>query len=327
MGVLSLYADILNKYKHGLKNPIEALGTQVDTNTAAIAAIGTDVIIPNGTPVNAVAASGTLTVSGVVIDSETVTVGADVYEFAADAAQSVTGGNIAVDITAVTTASQGTLTVDTQVTSGNTMTIGSKVFTFVPDGTANADGEIDIGTDLATGQAAIIAAINGTDGYNVASTVVTAAAFATDASVLTALVGGVAGDLIATTETFTAVTNIFDAATLGTTTAGADCTAANAITAIVAAEVASGTEPVTFADGAGDTVTVTANVSGVLANAIATTETMANGAFGAVTLEGGVDGTVGVLGETVGDTSYIYRCTATNTIVDANWSRTAVTIY
>ena len=42
--------------------------------------------------------------------------------------------------------------------------------------------------------------------------------------VITAITKGVTGDEIATTETFTAGTNVFDAATLGTTTAGVDGT-------------------------------------------------------------------------------------------------------
>jgi hypothetical protein len=121
-------------------------------------------------------------------------------------------------------ASQGTLTVDTQPTAGDTMTIGGKVYTFTADGTAAADGEIDVGVDLAGAQANIVAAINGTDGINTAHPLVSAAAFSTNASVITALTKGAAGDDIATTETFTAATNVFDAATLGTTTAGVNGT-------------------------------------------------------------------------------------------------------
>ena len=48
-------------------------------------------------PVNAVAAVGTLTFSGVVADGQTVTIGDDVYEFDND--ESVTEGNILVDVT------------------------------------------------------------------------------------------------------------------------------------------------------------------------------------------------------------------------------------
>lgn len=283
----------------------------------------------SGTPVNAVAATGTLTISGVVIDGETVDIGADRYEFCADAAQSLTAGSdFAANITAFTTKSQGTLTVDTQPTSGDTMTIGAKTYTFVPNGTANADGEISRGTDLATAQAAIVAAINGSDGHNVAHTQVSAGAFAVNASVITALVGGVAGDSIATTETFTAGTNVFDAATLGTTTAGVDCTAANAVTALVASITANDTQGVGAADGAGDTVVLTADVKGTAGNAITTTEAMANGAFGAGTLAGGVNGTVGGQWDILVDSSYLYVAIAANTIADANWRRVSLgTVY
>lgn len=151
-------------------------------------------------------------------------------------------------------ASQGTLTMDTQPTAGDTMTIGTKVYTFTADGTAAADGEIDVGADLADAKTLVVAAINGTDGINTAHTLVTAAAFATNDMVITAKTKGVAGDLIATTETFTAGTNVFDAATLGTTTAG-------------------------------------------------------------------VNGTIGTAGQMKYNTTYLYFCSADNTIADANWRR------
>ena len=77
------------------------------------------------------------------------------------------------------------------------------------------------------------------------------------------------------------------------------------------------TEPV-------DTVVITADVKGVLANAIATTETCTNASWGAVTLENGVDGTVGFEGEARFDGSYIYICKAANTISDNNWHRVSL---
>ena len=181
-------------------------------------------VMESGTPVNAVAASGTLTISGVAIDAETITIGADTYEFAADADQTVTSGNIAIDITDETTAAQGTLTIDAQVTADDTMTIGTKTYTFVADGTAASDGEINVGSDEADGKTDIVAAINGTDGYNVANTLVTAGTFSGDDLVLTAKTKGIAGDEIVTTETFTNAANEFDATTLGTTTAGVNAT-------------------------------------------------------------------------------------------------------
>ena len=286
--------------------------------------------LAGGTPVNAVNASKVLTIAGVVIDGETVTIdnpataGTDVYEFLADTAQSKTSpSNIAVDITAFTTKASRVLTVNMQPTNGDKMTIGTKIFTFVPVGTATADGEISIGADLAGAQANIIAAINGTDGINTAHTQVTADVFAQDACTITALIGGIAGNSIATTETFTAETNIFAGGTLAS---GADCTAPNAVTALAAAITASDTQGVGGVDGNGDTVDLTADIAGVVGNAITLAKVMANGTFagGATALSGGVDGTVGGEFEPRMDGSYLYLTVAANTIADKNWRRISI---
>lgn len=239
------------------------------------------------TPTEAITASGTLTIGGVVLDGQTVTVDGDIYEFAADVAQTVSGTNIPVDITGVTTASSGNLTLAEQPSVGDTMTIGTTVYTFIADEGTPVLGEIKIGTDLATAKTNIVAAVNGT-APNVAHPLVSMADFVVDEALVTALVGGVAGDLIATTDTFANIGNLFAGGTLGTVDTGADCTAANAVTALVAADA--GTTYV-LADGAGNTVTVTANTAGVAGNSIATTETMTNGAFGAATLTGGAETT------------------------------------
>ena len=283
----------------------------------------------DGTPVNGANATLTLTIGGVVIDGETVQINNfnsepavfDTYEFLADAGQTKTlDTNIAVDIESYTTKSTINLTVAAQPTSGDTMTIGDKVYTFVPDGTANADGEISIGTDLATAQAAIVFAINGADGHNDPNPLVSAGVFAANVSAITALVGGVAGDAIATTETFTAAGNLFSGATLA---GGADCTASNAVTALVAAITASDTQGVGAADGAGDTVVLTADVAGEAGNNILVAEYMANGSFAgsATELAGGVDGTAGALGQMMIDETYLYVCIADNSVDDKNWRR------
>jgi len=280
--------------------------------------------VNGGTPVNAVAAAKTLTISGVVKDSEKVTIGADVYEFLADVALTKTSpANIAVDINAETTKALGTLTMDTQPISGNTVTIGTKVYTFVPVGTANADGEVSIGADLAAAKVNLVAAINGTDGFNIANTVASAADFIVNDCIITALIGGTAGNSIATTETFTAETNVFAAATL---TTGADCTAANAVIELVAAITANDTQGVGAADGDGDTVVLTADVAGVAGNSIAIAETLVNGAFagGAIALSGGVNGTVALTSTLLMDASYLYLCLTSNTIIQSNWRRIAL---
>ena len=173
----------------------------------------------------------------------------------------------------------------TQPTALDTMDINGRTYTFVV--TPVASGQVAVGADVAAARLNIVAAINGTDGLNTAHPDVTAAAFVGNDMVLTAKVKGTAGDAITTTENFTAVGNVFDAATLGTTTAGVDCTAANGVTALAAAVTGDASAEATAVDGAGDTVDVTALSTGTGGNSIATTETMANGSFGAATLTGG----------------------------------------
>ena len=245
-------------------------------------------------------ATQTLTISGVVKDSETVTIGSDsgnrVYEF--DGNSSVTSGNVAVDISASMTKSQGTLTVDTQPTAGDTFTINTRVYTFVAVGLANDNNEISVGADLAEAKLNIVAAINGTD-HNSANNDVTAAAFATDDCVLTAKVPGTVGDTIATTETFTEGTNVFDAATLGTTTAGVDCSANDAKDAL---KTAIDADPLSDVDARGNLI-IDALKNGTAANSYVTTETMANGSWGAATMTGGTDLELGKLYVSVTNTT------------------------
>lgn len=128
-------------------------------------------------------------------------------------------------------AAQGTLTVAVNPTADDTMVINGTTFTFVAALTG-AVNEILIGANVAATQASIENAIGATpDGtaadHSVTDTVrtaigVTGADFATNDMVLTAVNQGTAGNSIATTETFTSGSNVFDAATLGTTTAGVD---------------------------------------------------------------------------------------------------------
>ena len=284
----------------------------------------------SGTPVNAVSAGKILTLTGVVIDGEKVTIdnplvaGSDVYEFLADTAQTKTAvTNKAVDISTYTGKASVVLTVDTKPTSGDIMTIGTKVYTFFPVGSADVDGEISVGADLAAAKINIVAAINGTDAFNLAHPLVTAANFTTNTCTITALVGGVAGNAIASTKTFTAGTNLFASSTL---TSGTNCTAANAIIALVSAITTLDTQGVGAVDGTGDTVELTAKVGGVIGNNVVIGKVMANATFaGAATkLSGGVDGTVGTINQVMVDATYMYRCIADNTLGGKNWRRVSL---
>lgn len=180
-------------------NSVVTAGSLVGTLTGSASAI------PSGTPVNAVASTGTITFGGDVIDGETVTIGTEIFEFDTDA--SVTGTNTLVDIS----------------------------------GGGSAQQALD----------ALLALSGSTD---------------------------------------------------------AD---------------------VTLADETGGVMSVTSDVAGVLGDLIALEESSANITLSGVVLgagagTNGVDGTVGAAGDVFFDTGYIYLCTATNTIADANWERAAV---
>lgn len=280
-------------------------------------------ILPgSATPVNAANAAGNLDITSVVLHGEKVTIGADVYEFLANTSQIPTAPtNVPVDIYADTGKAARVLTVDTQPTSGDKMTIGTKIYTFVPVGTDTADGEISIGINLLNAQANIVAAIKGQDTYNVAHTLVTISEFSNDVATVTALNGGTGGNSIATTETFTANTNIFAGATL---TGGTNCSAANAKAALISAFNTNDDQGITATSGTGTTIDFTADVAGTIGNAFATTETMSNASFGASTLVGGVNGTIGAKGAMKFDGSYLYLAVDTNTITGKNWRRVSL---
>lgn len=128
-------------------------------------------------------------------------------------------------------ASQGTLTIAEPVTAGDTLTINGTAFTLRAALTQGTENEILIGASEAATKLAFNAAFVDRDNGGVLHSIsdatytalaLTAIDFATDDMVFTANTKGVDGDAIATTETFTHASNIFDAATLGTTTAGVD---------------------------------------------------------------------------------------------------------
>jgi len=137
--------------------------------------------------------------------------------------------------------------------------------------------------------------------------------------------------VVADGQTVTIGTDIYEFDTDASVTAGnilvdvsGGVTASDAVTALVASITSDDTVGVCAVDGAGDTVALTADTKGVLGNAIATTETCTNGAFGAVTLESGIDGTVGKAWEVKVDASYLYVAVADNTVAGANWRRISV---
>jgi len=279
-------------------NAIAVLGAKASSElTFSGVAVNADTVTIDGktytfkTALTGAFATGTLTLTGVVIEGETFTVGTEVYEIDADGV--VTLGNIAVDVSAFMTRSQGTLTLGGAIPSANdTAQIGAKTYKYVVTPAAANDIKIGISIDDCIDN--LVAAINHEAGegtlYGTGTTAnadVTAVKTSGTAMVITAITYGVIGDSIDTIEGFTDAGNDFDAVTLGTTTAGADCTAANADGVIISEFNANTALLITATQGGGTTVVFTKDVLGV--DTTATTSVLANGGFGAATLGSGVD--------------------------------------
>jgi len=254
---------------------------------------------------SAASATAVLSFGGDVADTETVTINARVYEF--DTNSSITG-DVAVDVSggvdkdsagaALASAINGDGSADVSASYDSdtneltvTALLGGTVGNYTVSeamGNGSWSGNMTGGTDC-TASNAVAAALNDVD----EATVILADG-GSDTIVLTAVTPGTAGDSIGTTETCSNAA--FDAATLGTTTAGVDCTAANAVTALVAAITNDGSASVSAADGGGGTVVATCLVPGTVGDTVTITEAMANGAWDAATLgttTAGVDCTKG----------------------------------
>lgn len=267
-----------------------------------------------GTPANAVAPYATLTFSGVVVHGETVTVGDDTYQFAADTALTVDEGNLAVDINAVTVKAHQTLTVPVNPTANDTMTVGAGddevTYTFKAE--AVEDTDIEIGDAVADTQANIVLKLNERDD-------ITCTAFADNVATLTAVVGGAAGNSIATTETFTAETNVFGGVALAS---GADCSNANAKAKLLLVTHA---DPyyTKAAGSTGESVKFTGTIKGTLLERIECAETCDNGTFDVAHLDNGVDSVAGVKGDIMIDATHLHILTADQGIDGTNWKKVA----
>lgn len=259
------------------------------------------------TPVNAVAASGVVTFSGLP----------NVYVANVQAS--------------------GTVTFTGTPVANETMEIAGETFTF--KAARAGAGEVTISADnteqaenLVTAITADLATVTATNLAGVVTIEAVVAGAAGNALTLTenatgtavSGAGTLANGVDEVEETVTIGTQVFTFVTArsgaGEVTVGADAnaTGANLVTAMTA--------DITNATGANDAgaVTVTAAVKGTSGNLIVLAEDAANTAVSSVTggkLDGGVDGTVGVANEICADASYIYHCVAANTTADRNWRR------
>ncbi len=225
--------------------------------------------------------------------TETVTIGADVFELTTFDDARVTAGRIAVDLHGGgTTKAQGTLTFTTQPADGDTVVIDGKTYTFQATLT-NVDGHVYRGASATEARDNLVAAIMGSAGagtlYAAATTPHTTVKAAASGGnmVATALQGGTAGNSLATTKTSTHIA--WDAATLGTTTAGVDPTNSEVGTALAAAINASGTQGVTATKISATELQIIAKVIGPKTTACTETLAGSNNAWAAAAMYGGAD--------------------------------------
>jgi len=280
-------------------------------------------------PVAGVKANGTLTISGVVSDTQTCTIGSNVYEF--DINNSITAGRIKVDVANLRNQATGTLTFSGVVADAETVTIGTRVYEFdfndsITEGNVKVD--ISAGGTAATGTLTFSGATsdgetvvigNRTYEFDTDNNVsavdhvrVDISGGATAAASVTALVAAITGDqdvaaviavdgegdtvVVTSRVKGTTGNNIDSTTTCANAAWGAaklanatDCAATTAITALVSAITGDEDAVVTSVDGEGDTVVVTSIAKGTAGNAYDSTETCANAAWGAAKLSGGLD--------------------------------------
>lgn len=245
---------------------------------------------------DAVAATGTLTFSGQPTAAQTVTLGTDVYTFVAaltgaagevliGASAEATRNNLLDAIQGDGTVATGVLTASANPAAGGIVRIGNYYYTIVTALTsADAPFEVVRGAAATNTLDNLIAAINSaagggtTYGYNTPKNPdVSAAAGAGDTIDLSSRYSGVEANYIITTEDSASLS--FGAGTLtGATGAGVTYDAdleANALVTAVAVST--------------DEIDVTAVTAGTAGNAIATTETASNVAWGAATLTSGAE--------------------------------------
>jgi hypothetical protein len=282
-------------------------------------------------PVNATAAVGTITMGGVVIDGETVTVDGEVFEFDADG--SVTGANTTVDVSGSMTASTATMTQAGVALDAETFTINSRVYECDARDTEHISGDVRV--DISEGGAAaspIRAAGTLTmhtndvhnDTYTISGQTVTLKGDATaeDADNLTlrGLTGVVAatatfglGGPVTDTKIVTLGSRSYEFSTDGVAgvgdvaidLSGSSTAKDDALTAFETAVNGDGSAEVTAVkDLAANEITFTAIIHGTPGNSIVTTTDEPAGAFVAGqgsggTMTGGANATATVLGAAV----------------------------
>lgn len=301
----------------------------------------TNLKIEVGTPVNAVAAAQTLTLTGAIVpgvhaesvitsdatnvaDADTVTIGSTVYRFkdtmaqaydvkrGADAATSLDNLKAAINASGTpgTEYFTGTLAHPTVVATTNTDTT-QKVVARIPGTAANSAATTETSAHLAWEDTTLGGGTGNSNPGVAAETVTIDGRVYSFVDVLSETNGAaaIAGQVLFGADSAAALDNLKLAINAGAT-AGTNYSTGTVVHATVNATTNTDTTQV-----------VAANIKGIAGNSLATTETLTNGAWGSTVLAGGIDGTVGLAKKILADSSYLYVAIAANTIADANWRR------
>lgn len=265
---------------------IQTLDCLVDTDASGQVAfdpatyVGTVFAVFPTNAVDFALGTGTITISGTVADTETVTIGTVVFEF--DTNGAVTAGRQRVDISAGATRAAGTLTFTGVVADTETVVVGGVTFEFDTNNAYTADRvQVYVGSDVTATNAILqlIKAINAS-----ATCTVTAEYGTASTLIVRAKTPGAAGNTIASTETCANAS--WGGATLAS---GADASNLVAGAALLAAINACGTVLCTAEAGATANIVICTAKSPGDAGNLASTETCANAAWGGATFTGGAD--------------------------------------
>jgi hypothetical protein len=289
---------------------IDSTDITIDASTTLVSSAGT-MSIPQKTPVNAVAATGTITVTGLPV--------AEVDNVYATGTITVNGTPVAEEV----------FLVDTQTFTFKATRSGVGEVTIDADNTTQASNiafaiNADITTVDATGNAGVVNLVStelGTTG-NDTDLSETATGIAVSGPKLTGGVDAVVGDTLTVgDQLFTfkpSGTSLGDIVVDGNSTAQA----ANIVTSI--------NRDLATVDATSilGVVYLAAATKGVTGNSLVLSKSCANITItGIGFLTGGIDGTIGLLNEICADTNYIYISTAANTISDSNWEKSKINHY
>jgi len=303
--------------------------------------------VEEGTPVNAVAASQILTLTGVIVpgthavsvltsdatapeEDDTVTIGETVYTFKAALSGTPTAYEVLIGASAATaldnlqsainasagagtTYGTGTVAHPTVVATTNTNT-EQTVVARVPGTAANSTATTEASDHLSWADITLGGGTGASDAGVAPETVTIDSVVYSFVDVLSETNGAsaIANQVLFGENSAAALDNLSLAINAGDT-AGTNYSTGTVAHPTVNATTNSDTEQ-----------TVVADTKGVAGNELEVSATLSNGAWGDTELAGGVDGTVGKAGKILKDSSYLYIAVSANTIADANWRRVSL---